>query len=103
MRVRASKHKKSVMEHREATKEKRSAEHKVRKAKSAVKGKAEETARIQKRSPEGKLAAETLKEKRGTARKKEQANYQKTRARAATRIGGRRKQIQAELHAKLEL
>ena len=34
--------------------------------------------------------------------KKEQANYQKTQARAATRMGGRSKQIHAESQAKVE-
>jgi len=102
MRVRASKRKQVVMEQREKTKEKRGADRKVRKEKRAVRGKAEEIARAQERSPEGEKAAEIVKERRGIARKKEQANYQKTRARAAARMGGRRKQIQAELHANLE-
>ena len=44
-----------------------------------------------------------MKEKRGIARKKEQANYQKTKARASTRMGGRRKQIQGELRDTLEV
>jgi phage terminase large subunit-like protein len=87
---------------RKALEQKRSAESKVRKEKRKAKGKAERIAKAIEDSPAGKKSAETLKEKRGTARKKEQANYQKTRARAATRMGGRRKQIQAELHAKLE-
>ena len=102
MRVRASKRKRLVMEQRKATTEKRGADRKVRKEKRAVRGKAEEIARAERRSPEGQMAAEIVKERRGTARKKEQANYQKTGARAVARMGGRRKQIQAELHAKLE-
>jgi len=102
MRVRASKRKQLVMEQRKATKDQRSAESKLRKEKRTAKGRAQETAKALKRSPAGRKAAETLKEKRGIARKKEQANYQKTQARASTRSGGRRKRIQAELHAKIE-
>ena len=102
MRVRASKRKQLVMEQRQATTGKRLAKIKVRKEKRKAKGKAERIAKAIEDSPAGRKSAETLKEKRGTARKKEQANYQKTRARAAARMGGRRKQIEAELHAKLE-
>ncbi len=54
------------------------------------------------RSPAGKEAAETLKAKRGIARKNEQAKYQKRRAGAGARMGGRRKQIQGELRETLE-
>jgi hypothetical protein len=43
-----------------------------------------------------------LFEKRGIARKKEQANYQKSRTRASARMGGRRKQILAEFHDNLD-
>ena len=66
------------------------------------KGKAEDLAKAIKRTPAGKKAAEALKEKRGVAGKQEQANYQKTRTRASARMGGRRKQIHAELHEKLD-
>ena len=97
MRVRASKKKQSMMEQRKTTKEKKAAERKVTKEKRTAKGEAEQIARAQERSPEGKKDAETLKEKRGIARKKEQANYQKTQARASARMGGRRRQIQADL------
>jgi hypothetical protein len=89
-------------EKRKALEQTRSAESKARKEKRKEKGKAEEIVKAIKRSPAGKKAAETLKEKRGLARKQEQANYQKTRARAATRLGGRKKQTQAELHGKIE-
>ncbi len=34
--------------------------------------------------------------------KKEQANYQKIKARAAARLGGRRKQTQSEFQAEVE-
>jgi hypothetical protein len=102
MRVRASKRKQLVMEQREAAKEKRSADSKVKKQKRKAKDKAEKIAKAVKRSAAAKEAAETLKEKRTIRRKKEQANYQKTRARASARMGGRRKQIEAELQAKLE-
>lgn len=87
---------------RKALVQKRSAESKVRKEKRRTKGKAEEIAKAIECSPAGRKAAETLKEKRGVARNKEQANYQKHQARSVVRLGGRRKQIQAELHAKLE-
>jgi hypothetical protein len=90
------------MEQREAAKEKRSADSKVKKEKRRAKGKAEGIAKAAKRSAAGKEAAETLKEKRGITRKKKPANCQKTRARASARMGGRRKQIEAELQAKLE-
>ncbi len=102
MRVRASERKRLVIEQRKATNKKRSAESKVRKETRKAKGKAEATAKAIQRSPAGRKAAETLKSKRGEARKKEQANYQKTTARAAARTGGRRKQIHAEFQAKVE-
>ena len=89
-------------EQREALEQKRSAESKARKEKRKEKGKAEDVARAIKRSPAGEKAAQALKEKRGIARKKEQANYQKTRTRASTRMGGRSKQIHGELRDKLE-
>ena len=44
----------------------------------------------------------TLKAKRKKGQKKEQANYQKIKARAAPRLGGRRKQIHEEFEAKVE-
>jgi len=98
----ANKKKQLVQEQRRALDKKRSAESKASKEKRKAKRKAEEAAKAIDRSPEGKKAAEALKEKRGIARQKQRANYQKTRARASARMGGRRKQIQAELHAPLE-
>ena len=100
--MRGKKNKQLVQEQRKALEEKRSAESKVRKEKRKAKGKAEEIAKAIQRSPAGKKAAEILKEKRTTARKKEQSNYQKTRTRASARMGGRRKQIGEELQGKLE-
>lgn len=102
MRVRASKKRRSVVQQREATKEKRSTESKVRRDKRKEKGKAEDVAKAIKCSPVGKAAAETLKTKRGVARKQEQMNYQKTRARASARLGGRRKQTLAEFQDQVE-
>jgi hypothetical protein len=98
MRVRASEKGQLVVQLQKATKEKRTTESKARKEKRKAKGKAEDLARVIKRSPAAKKAAETLQTKRGIAGKKEQANYQKTKARVSTRMGGRRKQIQGELH-----
>jgi hypothetical protein len=89
-------------EQRKTLEQERSAQSKVRKEKRKAKGKAEEIVKAIQRSPAGRKAARTVKEKRGLARKKEQANYQKTRARAETRMGGRRKQTQAELHDTVE-
>ena len=100
--MRGNKKRQLVQGQRRALEDKRSAESKLRKEKRKAKGKAAEIAKAVKRSPAGKKAAKILAEKRGLARKKEQANYQKTGARAATRIGGRRKQLQAELHGKIE-
>ena len=100
--MRGKKNKQLVQEQRKALEEKRSAEGKVRKEKRKAKGKAEEIAKAIQRSPAGKKAAEILKEKRTTARKKEQSHYQKTRTRASARMGGRRKQIGEELQGKLE-
>jgi len=100
--MRGNKRDQLMHEERKAPEKKRSAESKLRKQKRKAKGKAEEIAKAIKRSPEGKKAAQTLKAKRGIAKKKEQANYQKTRTRASARLGGRRKQIQAELHEKLD-
>ena len=100
--MRANKKKQLAQKQRKVLEEKRTAESKARKEKRKAKGKTEEIAKAIQRSPAGRQAAETLKEKRGIARKKEQANYQKHRARSATRLGGRRKQTQAELHGKIE-
>jgi hypothetical protein len=100
--MRTSKREKLVHAQREELEAKRSAVSKLRKEKRREKGKAEDIAKASRRSPEGKKAAETLKTKRGIAKKKEQANYQKTRSRAETRMGGRKKLIEGELHNKLE-
>ena len=56
--------------------------------------KAEEIAKAINRNSAGRKATEAVKEKRGLATKQEQANYQKTRARTAARLGGRGKQTQ---------
>jgi hypothetical protein len=100
--MRANKKKQLAQKQRKILVEKRSAESKARKKKRKEKGKAEEISKAIQRSPAGRLAAETLKEKRGIARKKEQTRYQKTRARASARMGERRKQILAEFQDKLE-
>jgi hypothetical protein len=100
--MRTSKREQLVNAQRNALERKRSTESKARKEKRREKGKAEDIVRAINRSPAGKKAAETLKAKRGIARRKEQANYQVTKSRSATRMGGRRKQIQGELHEKLE-
>ncbi len=89
-------------EERQALGQKRAAVSRLRKEKRKEKGKAEDIAKAIQRSPAGRKAAETLKAKRGAAQKKEQANYQKTRTRASARMGGRRKQTQAELQSKPE-
>ena len=99
--MRTSKQEKLVYAQREAIEAKRSAISKLRKEKRKEKGKAADIAMAIKRSPAGKKAAEALKTKRGTARKREQANYQETLARAGARMGGRRKQIEGELREKL--
>jgi hypothetical protein len=100
--MRTSRRKQLIGAQRKALEGKRSAESRARRAKRKEKGRAEDVAQAIKRSPEGRKAAATLLAKRGIARKKEQANYQKTKARSASRMGGRRKQIQAELHEKLD-
>ena len=100
--MRGNKRDQLMHEGRKKLEQKRSAESRMRKEKRKAKGKAQEIAKAIKRSPAGRKAAETLKEKRGLVRKKEQANYQKHRARSAARLGGRRKQVQAELHDKIE-
>jgi hypothetical protein len=100
--MRGNKRNQLVHDDRKALEQKRSAESKVRKEKRKAKGKAEEIARAIEHSPAGRKAAAILKAKRGLAKDKEQANYQKHRARSATRLGGRRKQTQAELHDKIE-
>jgi len=101
--MRGNKKRQLVQGQRRALEDMRSAEGKLRKEKRKAKGKAEEIVKAIKRSPAGKKAAETLKAKRGVAKKKEQANYQKTRGRASARMGGRRKQMQAEPHGKPEV
>ena len=100
--MRTSKREKLVDAQRKELEAKRSAISRLRKEKRREKGRAEDIARAIKCSPAGKKAAETLKAKRGIARKQEQANYQETLARAGARMGGRRKQLQTELHAKLD-
>lgn len=99
--MRGNKKSQVAQRQRKALVDQRSAESKLRKEKRKAKGKAMETANAVQRSPAGRKAAETLKEKRDLARKQEQANHQKNQARGATRLGGKRKQLQAELHAKL--
>jgi hypothetical protein len=87
---------------RKAPAQKTSAESTTRKQKRKEKGGAEETAKAIQRGLAGRKAAEALKAKKGEPREKEQANYRKTRARAAARMGRRRKQIDAESQAKVE-
>ena len=99
--MRGNKKKQLVREQRKELEDKRSEESKERKNQRRAKGKAEELAEAIQRSPAGKKAAKTAKAKRVIAQRKEQANYQRTNARAATRMGGRRKQTQAELHDKI--
>jgi hypothetical protein len=100
--MRTSKREQLVIAQRKALEANRSTLSKLRKAKRKEEGKAEDAAKAVKRSPAGKKAAETLKTKRGIARKQEQANYKKTRTRASARLGGRRKHIQEELHETVE-
>jgi hypothetical protein len=100
--MRTSTREKSVRAQRKELEAKRSAISRLRKEKRKGKGRAEEIAKAIKRSPAGKRATAILKTKRGIARKQEQANYQKTRSRAGTRMEGRRKQIQGELRGRLE-
>ncbi|MGA2618313.1 MAG: hypothetical protein ABSF26_11935 [Thermoguttaceae bacterium] len=100
--MRTSKKEQLLHAERKALEQKRSQESWVRKEKRREKGRAEDAAKTIQHSPAGRKAAATLKAKRGKARKEEQANYQKTMARAAARVGGRRKQIHAEFQAKVE-
>jgi hypothetical protein len=93
MRTRAHKKRQLVHEQRDALEEKRSAESKARKEIRKEEGRAEETANAIQHTPAARKVAETLKAKRGAAQKKEQANYQKNQARAAARMGGKRKQL----------
>ena len=90
-----------VSAERKVLEQKRSAESKARR-RSGGKRAAEDVAKAIQRTPAGKKAAETLKAKRKKGQKKEQANYQKIKARAAPRLGGRRKQIHEEFEAKVE-
>jgi hypothetical protein len=101
--MRTSKREKLVLVQREELEAKRSTISKLRKEKRREKGRAEDIAKAIKRSPEGRKAAETRVATRGVARRQEQANYQKRRTRAAARLGGRRKQIEGELHNKREV
>jgi len=100
--MRGNRKKQLVRQKSKEIEDKRSEERKERKHQRWAEGKAEELAKALQLSPEGRKAAATLKAKRGVARRKEQANYQKTRSRASTRMGGRRKQIRAEQQGKLE-
>lgn len=100
--MRRNKKRQLVQSQRRTLETERSAESNLRKEKRKVTRRAQEIAKAVERSPAGQKAAETLTEKRGEARKKEQASYQKRRARSATRLGGRRKQTQTALHDKIE-
>jgi len=100
--MRGNRKKQLVRQKSKEIEDKRSEEKKERKHQRWAKGKAEELAKALQRSPAGRKAAETRKAKRGVARRKEQANYQKTRSRASTRMGGRRKQIRAEQRGRPE-
>ena len=100
--MRGNKRDQLLHEERKTLDQKRPAESNVKKDKRKAKGKVAQIAEAIKGSPAGKRAPETLKETRGIAGKKEQANYQKTKTRASARMGGRRKQTQAELHDKIE-
>jgi len=87
---------------RSAPEQKRSAESKARKEKRKKMAGAEETAKAIQRDLTETKAAEALRAKKAEERKKEQANYQKTRVRAAARMGRRKKQIDAQSQAKVE-
>ncbi len=100
--MRTSKREQLVIAQRKALEAKRATVSRLRKAKRKEKGKAEDLAKAIKRSPAGKKAAAPLKTKRRIARKQEEANYKKTRARASARLGGRRKHVQEELHETVE-
>ena len=99
--MRTSKKEQLVFAQRKGLEAKRSAISKLRKEKRKEKGEVADIAKAIQRSPAGKKAAEALKARRGIARKKEQANYQETMARAGARLGGRRKQIEDDLRDKL--
>ena len=90
-----------VTDQRKATEDERSAERKAGKEKRKARGKAEESMKATNRGPAEKKAAEALKDKMGLARKAQRADYQKTQARVSTRSERRRKQIQAELDARI--
>jgi hypothetical protein len=100
--MRTNKRNQMMNEQRQATARKRSAERKIRNEKRAVERKADDLVRREECSPAGRKAAETLKAKRRIVREKEHANHQKRSARASSRMGGRRKQIRAELQDRLE-
>lgn len=85
-----------VREQRKELETKRTTESLERKGKRRTKAKAEELAEGIRRSPAGKKAAEIQKAKRGIAQKQEQANYRRATSRVATRVGGRRKQLEAD-------
>ena len=100
--MRGNNKKQLIREQRKELEDKRSEVSKERKNQRRLKGKAEELAKAIQHTPAGKKAAETRKTKRGITRKQEQANYQKTRSRAATRMGGKTKQLRAEQQKELE-
>jgi hypothetical protein len=85
--MRTSNREQLVNAQRKALDAKRSTVSKLRKEKRKAEGRTREIAKAIKRSPKGKKAAESMKAKRGIARKKEQANYQKSRTRASARMG----------------
>lgn len=91
-----------VQRQRKALENKRSKEGRLRKEQRKAKGRALEIVKAIRNSPAGRKAAEAGKAERVEALAKEQQHYQKAKARIATRMGGRRKQIQAELHAGIE-
>jgi hypothetical protein len=100
--MRGNRKKQLAQSQRKALEDERSAESKLRREKRKAKGKAQDVAKAVQRSPAGRQAAAVLKGTRGEARKKEQASYQKRRARSATRLEGRRKQAQTVPHDRTE-
>ena len=100
--MRGNKRDQLMHEERKVLEQKRSTESKARKQTRKEKRKAEETAKALQCSPAGKKAAGALRAKRGRTIEQEQANYQKTSARATARLEGRRKQVHAEFAAKVE-
>jgi len=93
--MRGNKKNQLVREQRKEFEDKRSEASKKERLRGRQRAKVEELAKAIQGSPAGRNGGDPESE-RGVGAKEGAGNYQKTRSRASTRMGGRRKQVLAE-------